>query len=254
MYQVKVKALVSQSVFKTCLVLTSDMNLQVLPLRVLVSRQVIRDRMDYTGYLAGRTKSEMDILDRLAGRFVVQFPGYEFNVERYFGGDKVTDAEWHKLLLWDVSATLLEFINATLASALDKTTEISIVESSRSMERTWVITDVDGLEKPILLTSRGWMLGPKLWIQADDFIEDGKLITSRKVFVTTRPQGGPRWTEVDQGLVMDYQDSFSLDKKGNLVREFICSLLIPDIKITIVMSALRVVSSKRRSLRHCVLL
>ena len=239
-----------------CLVLTSDMNLQVLPLRVLVSRQVIRDRMDYTGYLAGRTKSEMDILDRLAGRFVVRFRGYECNYERYFGGDKVTDAEWHKLLLWDVSATLLEFINATLASALDKTTEISIVESSRSMERTWVITDVDGLEKPILLTSRGWMLGPKLWIQADDFIEDGKLITSRKVFVTTRPQGGPRWTEVDQGLVMDYQDSFSLDKKGNLVREFSCSMPIPDIKMTIVMPArrVRVVSSKRRSLRHCVLL
>ena len=46
------------------------MNLQVLPLRVLVSRQVIRDRMDYTGYLTGKTKSEMDILDRLAGRFV----------------------------------------------------------------------------------------------------------------------------------------------------------------------------------------
>ena len=46
------------------------MNLQVLPLRVLVSRQVITGRMDYTGYLAGKTKSEMDILDRLAGRFV----------------------------------------------------------------------------------------------------------------------------------------------------------------------------------------
>ena len=260
MYQVKVKALVSQSVFKTWLVLTSDMNLQVLPLRVLVSRQVIRDRMDYTGYLAGRTKSEMDILDRLAGRFVVQFPGYEFNVERYFGGDKVTDAEWHKLLLWDVSATLLEFINATLASALDKTTEISIVESSRSMERTWVITDVDGLEKPILLTSRGWMLGPKLWIQADDFIEDGKLITCRKVFVTARPKFGDPSSKfgepssADQGLSKDYQDSFSLDKKGNLVREFICSMPIPDIKITIVMKARRVGSSNRRPLRQCVLL
>ena len=46
------------------------MKLQVLPLRVLVSRQVIRDMMDNTGYLAGNTRSEMDILDRLAGRFV----------------------------------------------------------------------------------------------------------------------------------------------------------------------------------------
>ena len=40
------------------------MNLQVLPLRVLVSRQVIRDRMDYTGYLTGKTKSDLDVLDR----------------------------------------------------------------------------------------------------------------------------------------------------------------------------------------------
>ena len=46
------------------------MSLQVLPLRVLVSRQVIRDMMDYTGYLAGKTRSEIDTLDRLAGRFV----------------------------------------------------------------------------------------------------------------------------------------------------------------------------------------
>ena len=257
MYEVKAKALVSQSVFKTWLVLTSDMNLQVLPLRVLVSRQVIRDRMDYTGYLAGRTKSEMDILDRLAGRFVVRFRGYECNYERYFGGDKLTDAEWHKLFkLWKLPCSLLEFINKTMASAINKTTEISIVETSRSEERTWVITDVNGLEKPVLLTSRGWMDGPARWIQTDNFIEDGKLITSRKVFVTTRPQGGPRWTEVDQGLVMDCQDSFSLDKKGNLVREFSCSMPIPDIKMTIVMPArrVRVVRSKRRSLRHCVLL
>ena len=98
------------------------------------------------------------------------------------------------------------------------------------------------------------MHGPHLWVQADYFIEDGKLINRNKVFVMKRPRGGPRWTEVDQGLVMDYQDSFSLDKKGNLVREFICSMPVPDIKITIVMSAHRVVSSKRRSLRHCVLL
>ena len=105
-----------------------------------------------------------------------------------------------------------------------------------------------------MLRSKGWMHGPKHWIQADDFIEDSKLISRRKVFVTARPQGASRWATADQGLVKDYQDSFSLDKKGNLVREFICSMPIPDIKITIVMKARRVVSSNRRSLRQCVLL
>ena len=238
-----------QSVFKTCLVLTSNMNLQVLPLRVLVSRQVIRDRMDYTGYLAGKTKSEMDILDGLAGRFVVQFAGFEFNVERYFGGEKVPDDEWHKMNEWEMMpSTVWNFLDGAFASVLDKTTEISIAETyaetPRSGARTWVVSDVHGLKKPFNLTSGGWMHGPHLWVQADYFIEDGKLINRNKVFVTKRPRDGPRWTEVDQGLVMDYQDSFSLDNKGNLVREFICSIPVPDIKITIVMSALRVVSSK----------
>ena len=48
-------------------ILTSNMNLQVLPRRALVSRQVIREGMDYTRYQAGKTRGEMDILDRLAG-------------------------------------------------------------------------------------------------------------------------------------------------------------------------------------------
>ena len=67
------------------------MNLQVLPLRVLVSRQVIRDRMDYTDYLAGKTRSEMDILDRLAGRFVVE--DSELTVQRFLGGEKLSADE-----------------------------------------------------------------------------------------------------------------------------------------------------------------
>ena len=71
------------------------MNLQVLPLKVLVSRQVIRDRMDYTDYLAGKTRSEMDILDRLAGRFVVQ--ASELTVERFWGGDKLPADELEKM-------------------------------------------------------------------------------------------------------------------------------------------------------------
>ena len=148
---------VSQSSEPACLVLTSNMNLQVLPLRVLVSRQVIRDRMDYTGYLAGKTKSEMDILDRMAGRFVVQSKGFQFNVERYFGGEKVPDDEWH-FDEWGMPRTLFRFFNKALASAigLDKTAEISIVETSRSGGRSWVISDVDGLKRPFELTSKGW--------------------------------------------------------------------------------------------------
>ena len=100
------------------------MNQQVLPLRVLVSRQVIKDRMDYTGYLAGKTRSEMDILDRLAGRYVVQ--SSELTVERFLGGDELSAEEW-KTRRREMPSNLINF--------LDGTSEFSIVETSSSEAR-----------------------------------------------------------------------------------------------------------------------
>ena len=227
-----------QSVFWTCLVLTSNMSLQVLPLRVLVSRQVIKDRMDYTGYLAGKTRSEMDILDRLAGRFVVQ--ASELTVERVFGGEKLPADEWERRRR-ELPATWINF--------LDGTEEISIVEKSSSGARKWVISDVDGVKKRFLLTSRGRILRDKYWSYSDYYVEDGHLITAQKTFMMERSKLAlDQWTigPLDQSLVaLDYFDSFSTDKQGNLVREFICSMPIINIKITIVMSALRISESEK---------
>ena len=45
------------------------MNLQVLPLKVLATRVVVMQRMDYSTYLTGTTKDELDKLDKLAGRY-----------------------------------------------------------------------------------------------------------------------------------------------------------------------------------------
>ena len=88
------------------------------------------------------------------------------------------------------------------------------------------------------------MLRSDYWIHADDYIENGKLISARKMFVGAMggkvDRDGPRWAKVDKGLVMEHLDSFSTDKKGNLVREFICSIPIPNIKITKVMSYYRI--------------
>ena len=147
------------------------MNLQVLPLRVLVSRQVITGRMDYTGYLAGKTKSEMDILDRLAGRFVVQ--ASELTVERFLGGGKLPAEEWERRRS-EIPGILINF--------LDGTEEISINYGAR----TWVISDVDGVEKCFLLRSSGRMLGDNHWIHFDYFVEDGNLITALKIFKIAR--------------------------------------------------------------------
>ena len=45
------------------------MNIQVLPLKVLVARQVVRNRVDYSAFLNGTVKEELDRLDKLAGDF-----------------------------------------------------------------------------------------------------------------------------------------------------------------------------------------
>ena len=200
------------------------MNLQVLPLRVLVSRQVIRDRMDYTCYLAGKTRSEMDILDRLAGRFVVQ--ASELTVERFFGGDELPAEEWETMRRAMGPSNLINF--------LDGSSEFSIVETSISEPRMWDVFDVDGVKKRFPLTSRCRMreADAKYWVYSDDFIEDGKLMTAKKAFVM-----------VDGKLVFVtlYRDSFSTDKEGNVTRKFIASSPTMDIKITKVMMGLRVV-------------
>ena len=91
-------------------------------------------------------------------------------------------------------------------------------------------------------------MGDNYWVHSDYFIEDGKLITGQKMFMMARSKVAlDHWAigPSDQSLVMHFFDSFSTDKQGNLVREFICSLPIADIKITKVMSALRVSESEK---------
>ena len=216
-------------------------------------RRVIRDRMDYTSYLAGETKIEMDMLDRLAGRFK-DVETSEVTVERYLGGNEVPHDVCPKIQFledkWELPNNLFKIILGTSQEDLSPSNpadEINIVENSSSGRRNWAIFDVDGYKKRFNLTSQGWKIGPKHWIHVDYFIEDGKLMLNNKVFVIEGgmgDQGGPKYANAEQGLIVDCSDSFSTDKKGNLVRKLICSFPIANIKITAVMSATRVVCSE----------
>ena len=79
-------------------------------------------------------------------------------------------------------------MSSTLIKFLDGTAELSIVETSsfRTGGRKWVVSDVDNVRKGFVLKSGGRMLGANHWIYYDDFIEDGKLVTAKKVFVKAR--------------------------------------------------------------------
>ena len=64
----------------------------VLPLKVLVARKVIRERMDYESYLGGRVKEELDGLAGLAGRYVVEDAKLEvFDLEN---ADELSKEAW----------------------------------------------------------------------------------------------------------------------------------------------------------------
>ena len=111
------------------------------------------------------------------------------------------------------------------------TADISIVESSSSGERRWFISDVDGLQKSFQLTSRGGLQRAGHWTHSDDFVEDGKLVTSRKAF-------GMAAGKV--ALIVELVDVFTIDECDNVARKFIWSMPVLDIKITKLMWAHKV--------------
>ena len=52
--------------------MTPKMNLQVQSLKVLATRVVMMKNIDYSTYLTGITKEELDRLDKLEGKYRIQ--------------------------------------------------------------------------------------------------------------------------------------------------------------------------------------
>ena len=70
------------------------MKLQVQPLslKVLATRVVVINRMDYSTHLTGATKDELDRLDKLAGRFKIQ--SSKLTIEALYNGKKMPLDDW----------------------------------------------------------------------------------------------------------------------------------------------------------------
>ena len=62
----------------------------VLPLKVLATRDVIRERMDYKDCLGGKLREELDGLTRFEGKFVIDTS--ELGV--LWRGEKLSEEEW----------------------------------------------------------------------------------------------------------------------------------------------------------------
>ena len=193
------------------------MPLQVLTLRVLATRQVLRERLDYKEHLVGNTRLELDTLDRLPGRFLVREA--EVVVERLNEAGKEVDKDIWKTL---VSRRMLRFLEGKGEF---------FIEENEGVKRTWIIEDFNF---PFFTSHIGDHTYSSNWVHYDTYIEDGKLVLAMKIF---RPVEGKMI------LLCDLLDSFVLDDQENVVRKFVYKDFTfgSMVKVTKKMRALRVV-------------
>ena len=213
------------------------MNLQVQPLKVLATREVVMNKMDYSTFLGGTAKDELDKLDKLAGRYRIK--SFKLAIEA-IDNEKLwkvsTSAAVVPLDNWKyLKEVLLGKLPIGLINFIEGTEEFIIADTkalwseSTDEHRNWVMLNKHRMKRE-LLTSRGKLVKSTKagrWIYSEGFIEDGKLMTDMKFFNSKM--------EMDLCIT----DSFNTDKEGNIIWKFTWSLPERNIKITKIMSAVR---------------
>ena len=179
------------------------MNLQVQPLKVLATRQVVRNRLDFTSYLNGTARDELERLDRLEGQFRIQ--ASKLTIEVLCDGET--------LLISDDWVDFKECLeNNAFVKFIEGKEEFSIVERKEGL-RTWIISDVDNKKRDLLyhFTENPEQISG-IWYDNDSFIQDGRLVTIHKGY------------EMDNGkmkCVLDSKEYITADNKGNIRRKLI---------------------------------
>ena len=227
------------------------MNLQVLSLRVLATRQVVKNRLNYltfylilsysilsktsknrlnySTFLNGTAKDELDGLDRVEGSFRIQ--ASKITIEAHYKGKRLPSDDW---------GTFKECFNNHLPSGLIKFIEgderFNIVErKDERLTRTWFLSDVDGSLKSLLYSKGELVQMNGALVHFDDFIEDGWFLKVQKAF---------KMHNGKMELVFHCQDSLTTNKQGNVLRRYMWSVPNKDIKVTKVMWALRDLNRK----------
>ena len=186
------------------------------------------NRMDYSTYLNGTVKSELDGLDRLAGKFRIQ--ASKLIIEGIHMGKKLPSGDWEYFK--DCFGPGGKQLPRGLVNIIEGKKEFTIEESKNGL-RTWIISDVDGWEDKDLLTSRGCVKLQRsgMWGHFDDFIEDGWLVNTMKAWDVSKGK---------MELGLDFRESFTVNKRGDVLRIFNWSAPNRNLKVTKVMLAHRV--------------
>ena len=202
------------------------MNLQVESLKVLVTRQVVLNRMDYSTFLNGTVKDELDGLERLEGKYRIQ--ASRLCIEGLHGGKVLPQDDWKYF-----KECFGNRVPTGLVNIIEGKKGFTIA-NSKNGPRTWIIADVNGWKTRVLLTVRGCsrLQESGKWGHFENFIEDGWLVNTIKVW------------DIDNGkpiLDVDLRDSITVNREGNVLRVFMWSA--PNwqgLKVTKAMLACRV--------------
>ena len=141
----------------------------VLPLKVLATREVIRERMAYKDYLGGNVREELDRLNGFEGKFLIDTS--EMMVKRE--GKNLSKEEW-RYMKRRMPTDVISFLNGKK--------DFHIVErKGRLGEREWALRDVDNSSKKLQLGRRiaGEAEG---WEYREEFFADGAIITFRNFY------------------------------------------------------------------------
>ena len=201
------------------------MNLQVESLKVLVTRQVVLNRMDYSTFLNGTVKDELDGLERLEGKYRIQ--ASRLCIEGLHGGKVLPQDDWKYF-----KECFGNRVPTGLVNIIEGKKGFTIA-NSKNGPRTWIIADVNGWKTRVLLTVRGCsrLQESGKWGHFDNFIEDGWLVNTIKVW------------DIDNGkpiLDVDLRDSITVNRQGNVLRVFMWSAPDQGLKVTKAMLACRV--------------
>ena len=180
------------------------------------------NRMDYSTYLTGTTKKELDRLDMLAGDFKVQASKLTFEAVR--DGKKLPSEDW------EYFKTRIKLPNL-YRTVIEHTQEFTIAEL-KSGQRNWDMLSV--WWKKRMLKNRGklnfYHTGGERWGHSEDFIEDGMLVNVIRNY------------KMDNGkmiLSLDCRNSITTDKEGNVIWSLMLSRPHRGVKITKVVRAVR---------------
>ena len=169
----------------------------VLPLKTLVTRQVIRDRMEYKDYLGGEAREELDMLEWFQGKFHITTS--TFVVRRKETGT-LSEEQWQSL-----KSTLPCGVISFLDNGKE---EFSIFEKNgKSGEREWELQDVDGSTKRVQLGTRiteyGCGCGFQGWEFHDHIVSNDGLIITWHSFLNAKRE-----------MLFAEQDEFEFDEDG----------------------------------------